>query len=139
MLQRGDDARHAYLQNMFVVELPVQAVGPDGCEAFCLVSNDGKKNQVISACHCVDISLKFTHVALPMAEISAAEQRASLSRMTSTPALSNAMIPHAFRKSFTCCAVWPHRVRRDAAAQGSSHVRGGRDGSLAVLSRRVRQ
>ena len=45
-LFRGADQRTMRWCDMFIVEIPSSAVGPDVCWCLCFVSHQGKKNQV---------------------------------------------------------------------------------------------
>ena len=60
MLFRGDDGRAAVLSNIFHQQLPLSAVGPDPLTIYCIISNDGKKNQV---CCCTGMLCSWSDTA----------------------------------------------------------------------------
>ena len=45
-LYRGDDARRCRIADLFLVRIPKTAIGPDECVSLCILSKQGKANQM---------------------------------------------------------------------------------------------
>lgn len=45
-LYRGDDARHARISDLFLIDMDREAIGPDLCKCLCILSKEGKHNQL---------------------------------------------------------------------------------------------